>query len=672
MKQQSILKKEQIINTWVTPIILVSAWTGFASWTGSLDFQQWASLLHVLSSSILSVVLVVYTYWHIRRLFGYRSLYLALSGVSVLAAIFILMSTGLHIIFFGRSESLSWPIDLHIGSACAFVLVLLCHIFFHLIDRKERKNSKYKKFLSFERNRAITAASWVFLSLLGVAAASVYSSLASKPFTNTAGVDNYSYDYGEHPFRPSETETYHKQFIDKNEIAISDDCADCHRDIAREWKSSIHKQAASDVSYKRNIDALVALKGISSARYCEGCHSPVALLTGQLSEGGQHGGVEGTPANEEGVGCLACHGISRIVHTRGVGSYEFGEPSKYLFTGYNGVIAKNIRHFLIKTDPSLHRREMSKAPIASPQLCATCHTQFMDKSFNNWGWIKMQDEYGDWLESHYSQQSEQIFSESKQLTCQDCHMPLVELNDPSSDPSGRVKSHRFPGANTAIPFLRNDKEQLDITREFLRRGKIRVSIETPNRKDATQDLSAIAEGARAFDESPYYYYLGEKASVAIVVTNQGVGHNFPGGTIDINEAWLSFSVKDASGSVIFNSGFIDAEDHVDQNAHFYRSRPIDRKGNLVWKHDLFNRVGELDRNVIAAGKSELVNFSFDIPYWAKSPLTLVASMNYRKFNTRYAKWVLQDDYRALPITEMARDSLIIPLRLKRALSGEAH
>jgi hypothetical protein len=55
-----------------------------------------------------------------------------------------------------------------------------------------------------------------------------------------------------------------------------------------------------------------------------------------------------------------------------------------------------------------------------------------------------------------------------------------------------------------------------------------------------------------------------------------VGHNFPGGTIDINEAWIEMVVTDARGKRVFASGLLDDKDYVDANAYFYRSMPVDR------------------------------------------------------------------------------------------------
>ena len=365
---------------------------------------------------------------------------------------------------------------------------------------------------------------------------------------------------------------------------------------------------------------------------------------------------------------MGCHGISRSVHLKGVASYEFKPKADYLFGGRKNAILTGIRHFLIKIKPEQHRSDMGRDILGKPEICATCHRQFMDKDLNDWGWVKMQDEYGAWLNSPYSQQHDQVFSNTDVVRCHDCHMPLVEEEDPSANELNQVRSHRFPGANTMLAVFNNDVEQLQITKEFLRSSKIRITIEEPRRKDAIQTHQAFDETIRTNTETPYYYYLGEAATVRVIVTNTGVGHNFPGGTIDINEAWVEFIVTDATNEIVHHSGFVSPESNeVDENAHFYRSRPIDKNGKLVWKHDLFNRIGEAYKNVIPAGESDIIEFEFEIPDWASNPLVITATLNYRKLNERYARWALKEDYVTIPIIPMARDTLVIPLKIKPEL-----
>ena len=150
--------------------------------------------------------------------------------------------------------------------------------------------------------------------------------------------------------------------------------------------------------------------------------------------------------------------------------------------------------------------------------------------------------------------------------------------------------------------------------------------------------------------------------MTVIVTNIGVGHDFPGGTIDINESWIALSVIDSQGENVFQTGNLDNELNVDPNSYFYRSQAIDRNGQLVWKHDLFNMVGETYRNTVPAGKSDVVKFAMIIPSWVKGPLTISAVLKYRKLNQRYAKWALKEQYMDIPVVDLAWDSLVVPVR----------
>ena len=161
-----------------------------------------------------------------------------------------------------------------------------------------------------------------------------------------------------------------------------------------------------------------------------------------------------------------------------------------------------------------------------------------------------------------------------------------------------------------------------------------------------------------------YFYLGEAVDLTTIVTNVGVGHDFPGGTTDINEAWVHLRVVDAQNDVVFESGGLTEHNDVDPKAHFYRTLAVDRHGKHVWRHDLFNMVGDSYRKVIPAGASDVVTYSFKIPAWVKSPLAVSATVRYRKFNNRYARWALARPDAKLPIVDVARADMQLPVREK--------
>ena len=380
-------------------------------------------------------------------------------------------------------------------------------------------------------------------------------------------------------------------------------------------------------------------------------------MSGLVSDGGILASGE---AISEGVSCMGCHGISKAIHLKGVGSYLYESHQDYLFGDRDDPISTEIHNYLIDIAPRQHRVDMARDILGDPKHCATCHVQYIDKEINDWGWIKLQDQYGAWLNGPYSGQSEQSFSRRDIVRCQDCHFPLVASDDPSADQNGQIRSHRTPAANTAIPAILGDQEQLEVVTKFMQDNRIKIKIGSPELQPShlVESSSAHAE-ASGYGQKATKFRSGDNLLFNVTVTNFLIGHNFSAGTVDLNEPWVEIKVLDARGETIYTSGEIDENNELDPEAHLYASLPINRQGQHVWKHDLFNVVGASYENLIPPGQSDIVEYAFTIPDWAQGPLRVTAKLRYRKFNTRYAKWALKDKYIELPIVDMAHDEISI-------------
>ncbi|WP_412972486.1 multiheme c-type cytochrome [Glaciecola sp. MF2-115] len=674
MISNDLLSTEQVIAKWLNATLLAACISGLLIFLVDSHsvWTQINSLAHVLIGFIFACVSVPYFYIHFKRTLAFRRASIIFSGILLLLMCIAIFSSAYWLTVNGETESNKWIRQLHLYSSFSFVMILVLHIIMHLLTfPKNRLKSDAGKFPSHtQQHNPFLVKVNVSFQLLIVLIALVLPFVESpKNAESQAAITPYSYSYGEHPFRPSQTETFDGKFARAEDIGNSAKCISCHQDIGEQWLSSIHRLAAADPSYVTNVDLLSNNKGIEATRYCEGCHAPIALLTGQLTPGGLHGGTPNTMAHAEGISCMSCHGISSLVHEKGVASFTFEPATDYLFAESDSPFLQWINERLIKIDPSQHAADMAKPLMQEPKMCAACHVQFMDEDMNDWGWVKMQDDYSAWANSQYAHQQETEFTTKDYTRCQDCHMPLVSASDPSANNKGQIRNHRSIGANTFIPAMRGDIEQLSQTQQFLKTNKVRLAIDPPKRTDVFHSQFHIDESLRDSSEAPAFYYLGETASINVVVSNVGVGHNFPGGTIDINEVWMAFSVVDASGKSIYQNGDVLENDEVDANAYFYGSKPVDRFGEHVWKHDLFNMVGRSFKRVIEPGESDIVNYTFEVPAWAESPMTITATLKYRKLNAKYAKWALKDQYFELPITDMARDNLQIPIKLVPKVSA---
>ncbi len=659
-----LLEQERGITPLAGTVFLLTTVSGFITYLAQFDsiWQQWTYLFHTLFGLALTFLLALFVSYHFRRGIGLRRPGTSALGIFSALAFVTSALTGLHISFFGQFEHLRWIVILHIQSSSVLFVLLLLHIALHVaVSNKNRKNTT-PLFPSIDPGK-LTKYSLGGLCGFSFATAGLTLAYQHLPLTYSvsATVQPYQLTYGDEPFLPSETRTFNGTFVDQRLIGNSDRCGTCHEQITRQWEQSIHAQAASDPSYQRNINLLAKNKGMAATRYCEGCHAPVPLLSGVLTAGGTlqtHGHMF------EGVSCMACHGIDKILHTKGVGSYQFRPAREYLFANRDHWLLTRLHNLLIRIQPRLHRTEMARPTLSRPEMCATCHTQFMDKDINNWGWVKMQDEYSAWLNSPFSLQSEQTFSHTKVTRCQDCHFPLVKGDDPSANQAGDIVSHRSLGANTAIPHVFRNLRQVKLTEKFLQQSKVRLSIEIPNRKNALRSSKPISPDLVDRHETPGYFYLGETLTFSVIVSNSLVGHDFPGGTTDLNEVWLHIEARDASNRLLFENGAVNGDLKVDPNAHFYRSQPIDRFGKAVWKHDLFNMVGDSYKKTIPAGKSDIVQYSFDIAGWTKSPVIINATLKYRKFNQQYAEWVFQRPGVSLPVVNMASEAISVPIKIR--------
>ena len=67
--------------------------------------------------------------------------------------------------------------------------------------------------------------------------------------------------------------------------------------------------------------------------------------------------------------------------------------------------------------------------------------------------------------------------------------------------------------------------------------------------------------------------------------------------------------------------------------------------------------------------ADVAECSFSIPSWTKESIVVSAVLRYRKSNNRYARWALKDNEMRLPVVDVARDSITVPVRIKPEIYG---
>ncbi len=659
-------KKEIQLLHYFSAFFLVLAITGFVTWfIASIPplVEQAFALIHIFAGFGLTSVFFYYSYIHFKRTLGFRRFLSVIFGVVTFVTVILLVITGGVLIYTGVNKQSITYFELHIYTASTCVVFIIVHVAYHVISfPKRRLITSPSRFLTVSPRILKPLGGGIVAVFIGTFSLFAVNPSPSNDNPLKALHDNYRYDYGNTPFSPSLTKTTTGTFIKPNEILNSRDCISCHKGIGDQWLASTHRHAADDPAYIRNINLLEKSKGISAARYCEGCHAPSALLTGNLTPGGQHGGIKGTSMNDEGLSCMSCHGIHQLTGSQGVASFSFRARTPYLFAAGENWLYQTMHKQVLKLKPNLHKKELLSPVQKTSEYCGSCHTQFMDKSMNDWGWVKMQDELLAWSSSKFNAPKDPRFSHPEQKNCQDCHMPLIEADDIAANKEGKVRSHYFVGSNVALAKHFGNDELFKQTKRFLQQDKVSITIEPPEDNIAKQNTLFVSANLRSEQKYPIALYRNTAKKIRLLVTNQGVGHNFPGGTIDLNEAWIEFKVFDGQQKLITANGELQDDGAVDPDAVIYKEIAIDRFGKEVWRHDLFNMVGRSYVNVIPAGSTDIVEYEVNVPDWATSPVTISATLKFRKFNQRYFNWVKEkqtiDDN---PIIDIARDSIVVPL-----------
>ena len=114
------------------------------------------------------------------------------------------------------------------------------------------------------------------------------------------------------PFLPSNATTDTGEFIDPTSFPTAKYCGHCHQEAYAQWRQSAHANSFRAPWYIKNVNLLMNGKGIEFARHCEGCHNPIALTSGAMTEN--------SPVNrkfdDDGITCSVCHAIQKV-NTRG-------------------------------------------------------------------------------------------------------------------------------------------------------------------------------------------------------------------------------------------------------------------------------------------------------------------------------------------------------------------
>lgn len=347
-------------------------------------------------------------------------------------------------------------------------------------------------------------------------------------------------------------------------------CAPCHTGMSDEtgadvsidsaWRSTMMANAARDPYWRATVGTEVLANPTYQAVIedkCATCHTPMARSS-IAADGGKgkvlgEGGVLDSkhplqPLATDGVSCTLCHQIREsgfgqpesfsggfVIDTSlpagqrpTFGPFPVDENLAGVMQGVSGFIPVHSEH------------------VKRSELCATCHTLYtpsVDSKGQIAGQFPEQMAYFEYLNSDHR----------RTRACQDCHMPAaagkVPIGSPGGEPRSPFVQHTFVGGNAYMgQVLKTFGEELAVTAsgEHFDRTLERVSDQLRTRTAEVAIEAAKVSGSRL---------------MATVVVRTHVGHKFPTG-FPSRRAWLHFSVSDASGRVLFESGAVKAEGSI--------------------------------------------------------------------------------------------------------------
>jgi len=438
------------------------------------------------------------------------------------------------------------------------------------------------------------------------------------------------------PFFPSNQTTPSGKTVPLEHYAKNSDCMQCHPDIGRQWKGSMHAAALKDpvfqALYKLGSEQTNGL----TDKLCAGCHSSPAVLSGhstpddvlKLSE----------PASE-GVSCVVCHSITAT----NLASPDQAPSNASFVSDPGGDIsaARAIRPCAQPDRETAHTDLLGKS-----EFCATCHGVVHPLN----GFV-IERTYEEWRSSVYA---------AKGIQCQDCHMAPVEkaietartlkrTPNPgrvtgTGPPRSQTYTHEFIGGNAVVTSLLGNQEHAEMSEKLL---KSAASIEL--------SLADVGKKSRI-------------AQLRVKVNNETAGHNLPTSLVEVRQMWLDVQVTDAEGQEVFRSGEVNKEGEIDKDAVMYHGIAVDADGKptvLPWAMERFTYFHTIPPKGYA-----LERYAFAVPRGAKTPLVVKATLRYRSFPQAVANLLLGEGAPTIPIIDMTSAEMKLQLRKRQKKADE--
>ncbi|MBU0965685.1 MAG: cytochrome c family protein [Proteobacteria bacterium] len=401
----------------------------------------------------------------------------------------------------------------------------------------------------------------------------------------------------------------------KAEFTPPETCAECHPQQFEEWTGSMHALAFKDPVYQGELNKAVKAAGHDIARQCEGCHSPVGVVTGQVKGPGLTG-LNSIALN--GVSCDICHSVKS--HTGWQTPYHQPENGSFVMSPGketpDGVVLTKYGPYAPEEGCGEGFHECVEQPLhKTTELCANCHQVHHYETHT-----PLESTYREWKDGPYS---------VKNIACQDCHMvdydTFVRSADEFKKPERGEFRHYFNGANFLVYYLLEQAAKKGGDEALAANAHSKFEL-------AVARLKAAAEV-----EVMPIYRDNKLAELKVRVHNKRAGHNLPTSLTNIRQIWLEMTVKDQDGKVIMTTGTVGKDGELPEEVRLFNSDGMGDGFHFQvdpWKVISFSR-----HETIPPKGYKDVYYGLAAPQ-AKGPLSVEVKLRYRQAEQKIAHALL--------------------------------
>jgi len=384
-----------------------------------------------------------------------------------------------------------------------------------------------------KRTSRLATALFVCFALVGAAVAA----LAASPV--------FPVDREFYPYYPSLIK-WNKSSVPFNAPEV---CGGCHEKQYKEWNGSVHSLAFKDPVYQGELNKGVKAVGHEIARQCEGCHTPIGVVTGEIKGPGT-GGLSAIAL--AGVSCDVCHSISGVTHQQTPA--RVAENGSFIMTP--GVETTD-GQTLIKRGPIPNHdkcgggfHQCVESPLhLQANLCASCHQVYHYEDH-----FPIEATHNEWVAGPYAQ---------KAIMCQDCHMVDIQTFKRTADqfvkPERTEYKHYFSGANYLLTYLGAGAAK--------KAGDEELAKSLMNQYEMAVERLKSAADLEVFP----IYHDGKFDELKVRVKNIRAGHNLPTSLTNVRQMWLEITIKDEAGKIVMTSGTLNPDGTLSEVARNFAS-----------------------------------------------------------------------------------------------------